>query len=64
MSALAFQLARPFPKVSRPMATIVAQPKEREVFGRVRYMSAGGLERKTKPEQYVEKVEGRIGASD
>ena len=27
-----------------------------EVFGKVRYMSAGGLERKTKPEQYVEKV--------
>jgi deoxyribodipyrimidine photo-lyase len=38
--------------------------KEREVFGKVRFMSAGGLERKTKPEQYVEKVEERIGASD
>jgi deoxyribodipyrimidine photo-lyase len=37
---------------------------EREVFGKVRFMSAGGLERKTKPEQYVEKVEKRIGASD
>ena len=37
---------------------------EREVFGKVRYMSAGGLERKTKPDQYVEKVERRIGASD
>ena len=37
---------------------------EREVFGKVRYMSAGGLERKTKPEQYVEKVEKRIAASD
>ncbi len=37
---------------------------EREVFGKVRYMSAGGLERKTKPGQYVEKVEQRIGASD
>ena len=29
---------------------------ERDVFGKVRYMSAGGLERKAKPEQYVEKV--------
>ncbi len=29
---------------------------EREVFGKVRYMSAGGLERKAKPEEYVEKV--------
>jgi deoxyribodipyrimidine photo-lyase len=38
--------------------------KEREVFGKVRFMSAGGLERKSKPEQYVEKVEERIGASD
>jgi deoxyribodipyrimidine photo-lyase len=37
---------------------------EREVFGKVRYMSAGGLERKTKPEQYVEKVEKRISAQD
>jgi deoxyribodipyrimidine photo-lyase len=37
---------------------------EREVFGKVRFMSAGGLERKTKPDQYVEKVEKRIGASD
>src|SRR5215211_5407963 len=36
---------------------------EREVYGKVRYMSAGGLERKTKPGQYVEKVEKRIGAS-
>ncbi|HEX2741334.1 MAG TPA: deoxyribodipyrimidine photo-lyase [Rubrobacter sp.] len=36
---------------------------EREVFGKVRYMSAGGLERKTKPEQYVEKIEKRIDAS-
>ena len=33
---------------------------EREVYGKVRYMSSGGLERKAKPEQYVEKVEGRI----
>jgi deoxyribodipyrimidine photo-lyase len=37
---------------------------EREVFGKVRYMSAGGLERKTKPEQYVEKVEKKLAASD
>jgi deoxyribodipyrimidine photolyase len=36
---------------------------EREVFGKVRYMSASGLERKTKPDQYIEKVEKRIGAS-
>jgi len=33
---------------------------EREVYGKVRYMSAGGLERKAKPDQYVEKVEKRI----
>jgi deoxyribodipyrimidine photo-lyase len=31
--------------------------KEREVFGKMRYMSTGGLERKAKPEEYVEKVE-------
>jgi deoxyribodipyrimidine photo-lyase len=37
---------------------------EREVFGKVRYMSAGGLERKTKPEEYVEKVEKKVAASD
>jgi len=37
---------------------------EREVFGKVRYMSAGGLERKTKPDRYVEKVEKKIGASN
>ena len=30
---------------------------ERPVYGKVRYMSAGGLERKAKPGQYVEKVE-------
>src|SRR5215210_5017221 len=34
--------------------------KEREVFGKVRYMSAGGLERKARPEEYVEKVEGKM----
>jgi deoxyribodipyrimidine photo-lyase len=33
---------------------------ERGVFGKVRYMSAGGLERKAKPEQYVRKVERLI----
>jgi deoxyribodipyrimidine photo-lyase len=33
---------------------------EREVYGKVRYMSAGGLERKAKPDQYVEKIEKRI----
>jgi deoxyribodipyrimidine photo-lyase len=36
---------------------------EHEVYGKVRYMSASGLERKAKPEQYVEKVEKRISAS-
>jgi deoxyribodipyrimidine photo-lyase len=30
---------------------------EREVYGKVRYMSSGGLERKSKPERYVEKVD-------
>lgn len=35
---------------------------ERPVYGKVRYMSSGGLERKTKPDRYVEKVEKRIGA--
>jgi len=36
---------------------------EREVYGKVRYMSSGGLERKSKPAQYVEKVEKRIEES-
>ena len=36
---------------------------ERPVFGKVRYMSAGGLERKAKPDQYVEKV-GRLVEED
>jgi len=36
---------------------------ERPVFGKVRYMAASGLERKSKPDQYVEKVEKRIEAS-
>jgi deoxyribodipyrimidine photo-lyase len=36
---------------------------ERQIYGKVRYMSAGGLERKAKPGRYVEKVEKRIGAS-
>ncbi len=35
--------------------------QEREVFGTVRYMSAGGLERKTDPDAYVKKVEDRTG---
>ena len=30
---------------------------ERDVLGKVRYMSSGGLERKTKPREYVEKVD-------
>jgi deoxyribodipyrimidine photo-lyase len=34
------------------------------VFGKVRYMSAGGLERKAKPKQYVEKVGERIEDSE
>jgi deoxyribodipyrimidine photo-lyase len=37
--------------------------KEREVFGKVRYMSAGGLERKAKPARYVEKVERLVEES-
>jgi deoxyribodipyrimidine photo-lyase len=36
---------------------------EREVYGKVRYMSAGGLERKFDIEAYVEKVEGHEGSS-
>ncbi|HEX2729663.1 MAG TPA: deoxyribodipyrimidine photo-lyase [Rubrobacteraceae bacterium] len=32
---------------------------ERAVYGKVRYMSAGGLERKSKPAQYIEKVASR-----
>jgi deoxyribodipyrimidine photo-lyase len=31
--------------------------KERPVYGKVRYMSQGGLERKADPDAYVEKVE-------
>jgi deoxyribodipyrimidine photo-lyase len=37
--------------------------KEREVYGKVRYMSAGGLERKAKPAKYVEKVERLVEES-
>ena len=33
---------------------------ERDVLGKVRYMSAGGLERKAKPDKYVEKVDNLI----
>jgi deoxyribodipyrimidine photo-lyase len=36
---------------------------ERPIFGTVRYMSAGGLERKADPEAYVAKIEERIGHS-
>ena len=36
---------------------------EREVYGKVRYMSASGLKRKARPDLYVEKVEKRIGTS-
>jgi deoxyribodipyrimidine photo-lyase len=36
---------------------------EREVYGKVRYMSASGLRRKARPDLYVEKVEKRIGTS-
>jgi deoxyribodipyrimidine photo-lyase len=34
--------------------------KEREVFGKVRYMSENGLKRKAKPNEYVRKVEQLI----
>ncbi len=34
--------------------------QERDVFGKVRYMSAGGLKRKAKPEEYVQKVQHLI----
>jgi deoxyribodipyrimidine photo-lyase len=34
--------------------------KERPVYGKVRYMSVGGLKRKAKPDEYVAKVEERI----
>jgi deoxyribodipyrimidine photo-lyase len=37
--------------------------KERPVFGKVRYMAANGLERKTKPKQYVRKIQERTGAA-
>ena len=37
---------------------------ERKIFGKVRYMSAGGLERKAKPEQYVEKVNTLVGEQE
>jgi deoxyribodipyrimidine photo-lyase len=38
--------------------------QERAVFGKVRYMSAGGLERKARPEEYVKKVGERIERSE
>jgi len=31
--------------------------QERSIFGKMRYISARGLVRKTKPKEYVEKVE-------
>ncbi len=34
--------------------------QERAIFGKVRYMSAAGLERKSRPAEYVEKVEQKI----
>ncbi len=37
---------------------------ERAVFGKVRYMSKGGLERKAKPEAYVEKVAKLVQAAE
>ena len=37
--------------------------KEREVFGKVRYMPAGGLERKAQPTRYVEKMERLVEES-
>jgi deoxyribodipyrimidine photo-lyase len=37
--------------------------KERAVFGKVRYMSASGLERKSKPKEYVEKVNRMVAGS-
>jgi deoxyribodipyrimidine photo-lyase len=36
---------------------------EREVYGKVRYMSASSLKGKARPDLYVEKVEKRIGTS-
>ena len=33
---------------------------ERDVIGKVRWMSAGGLERKSKPKEYVEKVDALV----
>lgn len=37
---------------------------ERQVYGKVHYMSAGGLERKAKPQKYVEKVNGLVRKAD
>ena len=34
---------------------------ERKILGKVRYMSAGGLERKAKPQEYVAKVDEMVG---
>jgi len=38
--------------------------KERPVYGKVRYMSRGGLERKADPDAYVDKVERRSARLD
>ena len=37
---------------------------EREVFGKVRYMNAAGLERKADPQAYVEKVDALVAKLD
>jgi deoxyribodipyrimidine photo-lyase len=36
---------------------------ERPIFGMVRYMNAAGLERKSEPQAYVQKVKGIVGAA-
>jgi deoxyribodipyrimidine photo-lyase len=46
-----------FTNVSRVYSQHDRGWSERPVFGKIRYMSAAGLERKGKPEEYVEKVE-------
>ena len=37
---------------------------ERDVFGKVRYMNAAGLERKADPKAYVEKVDALVAKLD
>lgn len=62
---------RPRPELLRDLHPYFGQHdlgwKQREVLGKVRYMSEGGLKRKAKPDEYVKKVErlieeGRAGA--